>query len=121
MAEITLTEAQHRWLDHETALAIDRANLRQLEAAPTGPAKRSSDAVGAAEGQEALRGLGPQPPYPMSNYQSGLKEALGPADCAPGSALMRLSSRSLARTSPEHLERSSMTPDERRIALLTSD
>ena len=38
--EITLTEAQHRWLDHETALAVDRANLRASSAAPTGPAKR---------------------------------------------------------------------------------
>ena len=54
----------------------------------------------------------------MSKYQTGLKEALKtPPDYArQGSASMRPSSRSLARTSPEHLPNApNMTPPDERL------
>jgi hypothetical protein len=82
--EIALTEAQHRWLDHETALAVDRANLRQLGGRTNWTGEEIQAMPWVRQKAEALAAAGPQPPYPLSNYQKGLTEALKtPPDYAP--------------------------------------
>ena len=113
--EITLTEAQHRWLDHETALAVDRANLRQLGGRTNWTGEEIQAMPWVRQKAEALAAAGPQPPYPLSNYQAGLKEALKtPPDYAPGFRFNATFEPQPGEDIAGHLPNaSSMTPDER--------
>jgi hypothetical protein len=113
--EITLTEAQHRWLDHETALAVDRANLRQLGGRTNWTGEEIQAMPWVRQKAEALAGAGPQPPYPLSNYQAGLKEALKtPPDYAPGFRFNATFEPQPGENIAGHLPNaSSMTPDQR--------
>jgi hypothetical protein len=113
--EITLTEAQHRWLDHETALAVDRANLRQLGGRTNWTGEEIQAMPWVRQKAEALAAEGPQPPYPMSNYQSGLKEALkSPPDYAPGFRFNSTFEVQPGEDIAGHLpDAPNMTPDER--------
>ena len=113
--EITLTEAQHRWLDHETALAVDRANLRQLGGRTNWTGEEIQAMPWVRQKAEALAASGPQPPYPLSKYQAGLKEALKtPPDYAPGFRFNATFEPQPGEDIAGHLpDASKMSPDER--------
>ena len=113
--EITLTEAQHRWLDHETALAVDRANLRQLGGRTNWTGEEIQAMPWVRQKAEALAASGPQPPYPMSKYQTGLKEAMKtPPDYAPGFRFNATFEPQPGEDIAGHLpDAPNMTPDER--------
>ena len=113
--EITLTEAQHRWLDHETALAVDRANLRQLGGRSNWTGEEIQAMPWVRQKAEALAAAAPQPPYPLSNYQAGLKEALKtPPDYAPGFRFNATFEPQPGEDIAGHLPNAAnMTPDER--------
>jgi hypothetical protein len=83
--EITLTEPQHRWLDYETALAVDRANQRQLLGRSDWTGEQIQAMPWVRQKAESIEGESPRPQYPLSGYQTALSEAMKTApDYAPG-------------------------------------
>ena len=114
--DISLTEAQHRWLDHETALAVDRANLRQLGGRTNWTGEEIQAMPWVRQKAESLAAAGKQPPYPMSNYQTGLKEALKtPPDYAPSFRFNATFEPQPGEDITGHLpDASSMSPEDRK-------